>query len=89
MTSKKPTTKAQRARTSAASRAIAATLIPTGPRVGRPSLFTDKSTGITFRCSAALRARLESRAASLRCSLSDAVAVVLERGLAVADDATN
>ena len=79
------TTKVQRARTTASANAIAATLIPSGPRVGRPSLFTDKSTGITFRCSATLRKRLEDRARSLGCSLSDAVAVVLERGLAVAD----
>jgi hypothetical protein len=53
-------------------------------RMGRPSLVAGKGARLTVRCPDALRAKLEARADAMGVSLSDAVAVVLQRGLDVA-----
>ena len=57
-----------------------------GARLGRPSTIRGKSASLTFRLTPALRSRLEARATTLGVSLSDAIAMVLDTGLATLAD---
>jgi len=56
---------------------------PAATRMGRPAHIRGKSATMTIRLTPQLRARLEERAVEQRLTLSDAAAILLERGLAV------